>query len=283
MNYIATLSPKQKSNADTLVKAFAKWKITNDFTKSAILSVVSKESAFNYAFEKGYGGTDNSRIRKIFGSRVSHLNDAQLTVLKKDEVAFFNLVYGKMYGNGTNDGYKFRGGGPNQLTFRGNYEKIGSIIGVDLVNHPELVNDPAVAADIACSYFVRAFANFKTSHQVHYNSKNINDFKTLNDAVLAIYHCNAGLGKPLYRMENLNESTGGLKKTVERAPSFYNYITGEKVAQMPFTSKQDGDKFRAWVNDNHPDYARSINLDRSGSHTNAYILKAWEKFGGEYQ
>lgn len=51
----------------------------------------------------------------------------------------------------------------------------------------------------------------------------------------------------------------------------------------PFKNKEEGDKFRAWVNDKYPDYAKSIDLDRSGSYNNAYINKAWDKYGSEYQ
>lgn len=59
--------------------------------------------------------------------------------------------------------------------------------------------------------------------------------------------------------------------------------TDSGASGIPFTNKAEGDKFRAWVNDKYPDYARSIDLDRSGSFNNAYIKKAWDKYGSEYQ
>ena len=43
-----------------------------------------------------------------------------------------------------------------------------------------------------------------------------------------------------------------------------------------------GDKFRNWVNDNYPQYAKEIQLDRSGSYDNSYIRKAFSKYGGEF-
>ena len=279
MSYINSLSEQQLKNVNVLISRFLKWGITNIFTQAAILAIVSKESAFNYAFEKGYGGTANERIRKIFGKRVSHLNDAELSSIKKDTKAFFDLVYGGRYGNASNEGYKYRGGGPNQLTFKDNYEATGKHIGVNLVNNPELVNDPTIAADIACSYFVRRFRLFSSAHQKHYDSKDINDFKTVTDATLAIYHANAGFGKPMYTLSKVQESTGGLKRSVERAPEFVNYILAQ---ESPFKSKEEGDKFRNWVNDNHPEVAKRINLDRSGSHTNAYIMRAWDELKDKY-
>lgn len=44
-----------------------------------------------------------------------------------------------------------------------------------------------------------------------------------------------------------------------------------------------GDKFRAWVNKTHPDYARQIDLDPSGPYNNSYIRKAWAQYGEEYK
>ncbi len=40
------------------------------------------------------------------------------------------------------DGARFKGGGAIQITGRYNYQKCGAAIGVDLVNHPELVEIP---------------------------------------------------------------------------------------------------------------------------------------------
>jgi peptidoglycan hydrolase-like protein with peptidoglycan-binding domain len=43
----------------------------------------------------------------------------------------------------------------------------------------------------------------------------------------------------------------------------------------PFTTKEEGDKFRKWVNDNYKGLADKLDLDPSGSHTNKYIIDAW--------
>ncbi len=49
-----------------------------------------------------------------------------------------------------------------------------------------------------------------------------------------------------------------------------------------FKNSTEGNKFRAWVNDNYPDYAKSITLDRTGPYNNSYIKKAFAKYGNEY-
>jgi len=50
----------------------------------------------------------------------------------------------------------------------------------------------------------------------------------------------------------------------------------------PFTSKEEGDAFREWVNETYPEYAKEIDLDKEGSYNNSYIKKAWEEYGDDY-
>lgn len=50
------------------------------------------------------------------------------------------------------DGSKFRGRGFIQLTGRSNFEQIGKLLNVDLVGHPELANDPQIAAKILATF-----------------------------------------------------------------------------------------------------------------------------------
>ena len=51
------------------------------------------------------------------------------------------------------DGPKFIGRGILQLTGRANYENMSKVLGIDLVNNPELACDPEVSTKIACEYF----------------------------------------------------------------------------------------------------------------------------------
>lgn len=59
--------------------------------------------------------------------------------------------------------------------------------------------------------------------------------------------------------------------------------SSSSVEKSPFKTREEGDRFRKWVNDNYSDYAKQIDLDVSGSHTNSYIMKAWGKYGDEYK
>jgi peptidoglycan L-alanyl-D-glutamate endopeptidase CwlK len=56
---------------------------------------------------------------------------------------------------GPPDGARYKGRGFIQLTGRSNYEQLGRVVGVDLVNQPELANDPATAAAILVAFLQR--------------------------------------------------------------------------------------------------------------------------------
>ncbi len=51
------------------------------------------------------------------------------------------------------DGPKFKGGGPFQITGRANYLKCGTALGLDLINHPELIRQPEHATRSAVWYW----------------------------------------------------------------------------------------------------------------------------------
>ena len=145
----------QKENISLLISSMTDKGITDPLTQIGILSVISKECNFKPKSEVGYDTTSNSRIKEIFGSRVSSLSDSELDAIKSKPEDFFNLVYANIIGNGpvsSGDGYLYRGRGFNQLTGRANYKKYGNIIGKDLVGNPDLVNDPKVAAEIAIAF-----------------------------------------------------------------------------------------------------------------------------------
>ena len=75
--------------------------------------------------------------------------------------AIANRVYANRLGNGdeaSGDGWRYRGSGYLQLTGRTNFRTQGSIVKMDLEGHPELVREPATAAQAG------KFELYKTSH-----------------------------------------------------------------------------------------------------------------------
>jgi putative chitinase len=65
-------------------------------------------------------------------------------------------VYNGRMGNrpGTDDGFNFRGQGFSQTTGRDEYDRLGKMVGLDLVNHPELLLDPAHFLECGVANFV---------------------------------------------------------------------------------------------------------------------------------
>lgn len=228
--YIDTLTSEQKKNVIYMIKRMKESGITNPMMQAGILSVVSKESSFIPKSERDYSNTANDRIRSIFGTRVSHLSESQLSTLKANPKAFFDLIYGGRYGNSQDEGYKYRGRGFNQLTFKSGYEKVAKEIGVDIVKYPDQMNTVPVATDALIAFFKRRFNEAPKEKLKLYNMTDINSAKTTSDAVGAAYHANTGWGKSLDQIKS--EKTGGYKKAIDRVTEFYE-VTTEKKNLIP--------------------------------------------------
>jgi putative chitinase len=205
------------SNEQIVVDALKKAGITNRYSIAAAMSVISKESGFVPKSEISYGGTAKSSIRKTF-EKTKNLTDLQLNTLKKNPVNFFDFVYGNRFGNSSKEGYKYRGRGFNQLTFKGNYITYGRLTKTDLVNNPDLANNVNVAASIVAQYFLKNFSDNQSLIERRYKAKNINDFKDTKTAVNAFYNANAGFGKDTSRV-----NTEGKTKALNIVDTFLGY------------------------------------------------------------
>ncbi len=128
----------------------------SDAIALAAVSVTSKESGGDsMAVERSYRNTAAGDIRGVnerFKEALADKTDAEIDKLKKDDEAFFNLVYENATGNNApGDGYKYRGRGLIQLTGKGNYKRASqAIFGNDsLVENPDLLLDEAIAGQVA--------------------------------------------------------------------------------------------------------------------------------------
>jgi putative chitinase len=76
--------------------------------------------------------------------------------LQHNEKAIANEVYGGRFGNrpSTDDGWNYRGRGLIGTTFLGNYQALEDHLGLELVEHPELLEQPEDASDVAAFHFV---------------------------------------------------------------------------------------------------------------------------------
>ncbi|WP_233873978.1 glycoside hydrolase family 19 protein [Paraburkholderia adhaesiva] len=84
-----------------------------------------------------------------------HPNETTVPLARQQQIA--NLAYASRYGNGdaaSGDGWRFRGRGLKQITFRDNYRDCARALGVDLVSHPdELATDDHLAARSAAWFW----------------------------------------------------------------------------------------------------------------------------------
>lgn len=206
----------RQANINTVIAALKESGITNPVSISAILSIIAKESGFIPQSEIDYSKTSNARIREIF-SKTKSLSDDKLNTLKANPVHFFNFVYGGRYGNdGPLDGYKYRGRGFNQLTFKDNYLYYSKLLKMDLVGNPDLVNRPEIAAKVVAAFMLRQFQLFPEIVLTRYGAKNINDFTDTTKAVSAFYNANAGFGK-----DTSAQMPSGKKSALSKVDSLY--------------------------------------------------------------
>jgi predicted chitinase len=201
-------SGNKKKAMQEIISSLNRVGITNPYVQAGILGVVSNESDFSHVTpETSYRITPNVRIREVYGDRVKGLTDAQLDALKKDDVKFWDRVYGKDDPTGTaqkyghtepGDGWKYRGRGYNQLTWKSNYQRYTDLLksigsNVNLVTDPDiLARDSQVAADVVALFFKDVLNNKKMKNK--YGNKDHNDFKSLETATKAVSNANSGPG-----------------------------------------------------------------------------------------
>ena len=223
-SYFGTLTEEQNANLIFIIKRLREKGITNLFSQAGLLSVVSKESSFIPKSEMGYGNTSNARIRQVFGSRVSKYDEAGLTALKGNDEAFFNAIYGlPKFGQTATEGYKYRGRGFNQITFKDSYKRLGQQIGVNLIDNPDKLNEVPVATDCLIQFFINSFKSAPKNTLALYNSPDINSFKNGIDSVGAFYHANSGWGTSKASLDA--DVTGGRASAVSRVEGFYIIVT----------------------------------------------------------
>lgn len=191
--------------------------MTNGFARIALISVIGKESGLKPKSEKTYANTSVSRIKQIWPWLGRKYSDAELETLKKSTspsdghklpgLGLFDLVYCCKYGNGpreSGDGSRYRGRGFNQITWKGTYEKYARLTGVDILNNPDSLNDPAVAAKAA----VKFLGNRLQSKLGTMNPQ----FTSQEEANKVLANANAGWGKTGAALSRAIASTNKFSK-----------------------------------------------------------------------
>ena len=218
------ISKNTDGNIKKIMKVAKESGITNKYAIAAMLAICKKESGFIPQNEASYSGTKAANIKKIF-SKFRKYSDSEVDTIKKNHKQFFDIIYGGRYGNGASEGFKYRGRGLNQITFKGNYEAYKKLSGYDIINDPDLLNTIDVAAKCLVEYFKSNFKQAGSAMKSKYNFTNINSFEKLDDAMGAFYHANAGFGTSYGTI--IADATGGRAKAFKYVGPIYNtYLKG---------------------------------------------------------
>jgi hypothetical protein len=183
--------------AKEAIKNFIGLGLTNPITQEALIKIAAKESGvrgerMEYGAEawrntvkktnmtygkpgdKNYktGLTGYEYMREVFPQlkymeNKKYMDDGEiLRALNKGDEFFFDVAYGILNPGQTlgnkepGDGYKYRGRGYIQITGRYIYGEIGKILGIDLINDPDLIaKNPDVAAKASLIYLARVYGN----------------------------------------------------------------------------------------------------------------------------
>jgi putative chitinase len=102
--------------------------------------------------EEDLNYTSTARLMQVFPKRIKNKKMAKKFIGNPEALA--NYVYANRNGNKyAGDGWKYRGRGYLMLTGRELYQQAGDALGLDLVNNPDLVLDPKIAARTAIWYW----------------------------------------------------------------------------------------------------------------------------------
>jgi predicted chitinase len=206
-------STTKSNNVKILIKEMENQGITSPYAQIGILAVVGKESGWVPKNELSYSKTSNTRLRKLFGNRLRKYKEPQLEKLKKDNIKFYDAIYGPAsmkYFKGWNpdnknpgDGYKYRGRGFNQVTFKALYRKYGKIAGIDLVKNPDLLNDVKVAAKVSVAFLK---SGMEKVLEKEYKTTDTNSIQDISTGIYIATKANAGGGKDIRGTETFENA-----------------------------------------------------------------------------
>ena len=134
----------------------------------------------------------------------------------------------KSLGNrrGTEDGWDYRGRGYIQLTGRNNYRHYGELLGIDLLNNPELAGDPTIALLIAAAYFANRAAGRSGTILAKANTLTLSKLSSIVTSIT----------------KAVNGGTHGLSKRTKFTKAAYIALINEPLAVRVEGLYKEGDK-----------------------------------------
>lgn len=171
-----------------LIDSLNKYGISNKYLQAGILGVIYKETNFKPQAENlNYTAKRINQVWKKIPLEIAY-------TLANNPEKLGNYVYGGKYGNSETEGYKYRGRGLNQLTFKDNYKYFGNLIGQDLVKNPDLLNNFNIASDVVAVFFADTIKQgIKKGKFEKFNISKLEDINTLEKGLKVSIQANAGL------------------------------------------------------------------------------------------
>jgi len=148
-----------QTGINAIKAACAKYGLTSPYAVAALLGIAGGECRWKLV-EEGFNYSAN-RLLEVFPSvfkgdtalAQQYAGNPNNTL--PEFLYGYNTSKGKGLGNTQpGDGGKYIGRGYIQLTGRSNYAKYGTMVGKDLLNNPQLLSDPTVAAEVSVKYML---------------------------------------------------------------------------------------------------------------------------------
>lgn len=136
-----------------LQAAMARFEINTPLRQAAFLAQLGHESGGLTAVAENLNYSAEA-LQRVFKKYFPTAALAESYARQPQRIA--NRVYANRMGNGneaSGDGWRYRGRGPIQLTFKKNYEAAGKALGLDLVNDPNLVLEPHIGSLVAAWFW----------------------------------------------------------------------------------------------------------------------------------
>jgi len=151
--------------ADPLSAAMTRYAITSPKRMAAFLAQIGHESASLSRVEESLNYSA-ARIRQLAAAAVPgsrwHRLGSRAFELAHNPVALANAAYGGRMGNGpeaSGEGWRYRGRGLLQVTGKYQYTRQSALLGLPLLEQPDLLRQPSYAALSAAAFWYERRCN----------------------------------------------------------------------------------------------------------------------------
>lgn len=139
------------SIVEKIIKAAVNLGVTDKSRLIAILTVAQAETRLVATAKEGNKLYSLARAKQVFAKQLKGKTDVEIRNIFSNPESTYNFLYGGRFGNKSNEGYKYRGRGFSQITFKDNYTAVRNLLngtlGTSSVN--KLTNQPTIKTNIS--------------------------------------------------------------------------------------------------------------------------------------